>query len=126
MTKPLVDSGEFRRVGDRVVPWPSFVVSVQQSVLASNASAVKQTLEVVQSYAERLQRDANAFQFVSQRYHLKPVDTQEWLASTHWCMNFDRPTEQLVGVLNYLQRLEIISHDATRSVDDLWFDLKSC
>lgn len=126
MTKPLVDSGEFRRVGNRVVPWPSFVVSAQQDVLVKSDYAIKQALEVVQSYAKRLHQDANAFEVISQRYHLKPADTQEWLNSTQWSANFQRPTDKLIGVLNYLKRLEIISPDDQHTVDDLWFDLETC
>lgn len=125
MTKPLVDSGEFRRVGNRVVPWPSFVVSVRYDFLTQRTSEIKRALEVVQFYAQMLQQNANAFEFISQRYHLKRDDTKEWLDSTRWCTDFEKPTKQLVGVLNYLKRLEIIPPDDRHVVEDLWFDLQS-
>src|SRR5205823_3383499 len=35
MTKPLVDAGKFRRVGEFVAPWPAFVVCASSSALAT-------------------------------------------------------------------------------------------
>ena len=32
-TKPLVDSGEWRRVGECVTPWPCFVVAATNTAL---------------------------------------------------------------------------------------------
>jgi hypothetical protein len=33
MTKPLVDKGIFRRIGDCPTPWPCFVIAVRDEIL---------------------------------------------------------------------------------------------
>ena len=41
MTKPLVDAGRFRRVGEFVAPWPAFVVCASNSALASTSRSAR-------------------------------------------------------------------------------------
>lgn len=125
MTKPLVDSGEFRIVGQRVVPWPSFVVSVRKDLLKIHADAIRQTLQIAQHAASKLMNDPLATQIISQRYHLTLEDTIEWFGKTKWCGDFEAPSKPLDTVLAYLERLNVIEPDQQRRVEDIWFDLSS-
>ncbi len=43
-TKPLVDEGIFRRLGDCPTPWPCFVIAVRNEVLENNYNEVKKVL----------------------------------------------------------------------------------
>ena len=52
MTKPLVDSGEFRRVGERVVPWPAFVASARREFIESDSERLHRALLVAQESAK--------------------------------------------------------------------------
>eukprot|EP00292_Cryptomonas_paramecium_P013533 CAMPEP_0113663460 /NCGR_PEP_ID=MMETSP0038_2-20120614/1153_1 /TAXON_ID=2898 /ORGANISM="Cryptomonas paramecium" /LENGTH=220 /DNA_ID=CAMNT_0000578487 /DNA_START=22 /DNA_END=680 /DNA_ORIENTATION=+ /assembly_acc=CAM_ASM_000170 len=47
MTKPLVDQGEFRRVGEIPTPWPCFVVAVRRPFLAQHSEAVRDLLDAL-------------------------------------------------------------------------------
>src|SRR5688572_30158925 len=40
MTKPLVDAGKFRRVGEFTAPWPAFVVCAARSVVGEPRAAL--------------------------------------------------------------------------------------
>ena len=122
-TKPLVDGGEFRRVGERIVPWPSFVVSIRQDILETRAAEIGQSLQIVQRYAEILKQTPNAVEVISERYNLKPVDTGEWFQATQWSTDFDSPSESLDRVVNYLIRLNIVEAKDRMPAEDLWFDL---
>ena len=53
-TQPLVDSGEFRRIGERIVPWPAFVVCARNEFLANNNVGIRQVLTVVDEYCEKI------------------------------------------------------------------------
>lgn len=123
MTKPLVDSGEFRRIGERIVPWPSFCVSVRKEVLDQQSDQVKKILEIVQDTAKQFRNSVDAVDIISNRYQLLKPDTQAWFDHTRWCMDFEPPTEKIDGVVNYLERLEIIQPDADRKLESLWFEL---
>lgn len=123
MTKPLVDSGEFRRVGVRIVPWPSFVVSVRQELLGLRSQEIKNVLEIVQRFAKQLRDSPDAVQRIASRYGLKSEDTQEWFDSTQWSYDFDPPRKGLTGVVAYLDELNLIPDDNKWTTEDIWFDL---
>ncbi len=122
MTKPLVDSGEFRHVGDRVVPWPSFVASVRQEVLDTDAQKVKQVLSVAQLYAERLKTNEDAVRIIAARYGLQESDTAQWFEHVQWCGDFDCPEIELKGVFEYLNKLNVVTANG-RGADEVWFKL---
>ena len=64
MTQPLVDSGEFRRIGEREVPWPAFVVSARHEVASEHAGTLKQILSLVQTIADELASRSDAAELV--------------------------------------------------------------
>jgi sulfonate transport system substrate-binding protein len=54
MTKPLVDSGRFRLVGEFRAPWPAFVLCVADAVGADRRSALATLLAAVLEHANAL------------------------------------------------------------------------
>ncbi len=46
-TKWLVDSGEWRRVGECVTPWPCFVVTARNEFIEQHPDALKAMMEVL-------------------------------------------------------------------------------
>lgn len=47
MTKPIVDSGVFRRIGHCPTPWPCFVIAVRNEFLETHENIVKIILEKI-------------------------------------------------------------------------------
>jgi hypothetical protein len=84
MTKPLVDAGKFRRVGEFTAPWPAFVVCAQRSLSAESQAALREVLAVVLDEARALRARPDAAPLIARRYGLIPADVTEWLASTRW------------------------------------------
>jgi sulfonate transport system substrate-binding protein len=84
MTQPLVDAGEFRRVGEREVPWPAFVVSVREDLLTLHAGAIRETLDIVAGYAQRLKAGADSARLVSDNFGLELHDAARWLSTVEW------------------------------------------
>jgi sulfonate transport system substrate-binding protein len=84
MTKPLVDDGRFRRVGEFLAPWPAFVLCVADSVDAAKRSALGRLLQAVLDEAAVLAARADAAALIGARYSLAPADVAEWLRSTRW------------------------------------------
>src|SRR5690606_32132274 len=56
MTKPLVDSGVFRRLADCRTPWPSFVIAVTDSCLQSDVVRVYEMLDVISKKTAHFKR----------------------------------------------------------------------
>lgn len=122
MTMPLVDAGEFRRVGERVVPWPAFVASASCEFIASNSQRLKQMLEVAQNSAQTLSESDDAVVVISQRYDLKREDTETWFGQTEWCFDFECPTSAIEKVVRYLRELDLVP-DRDYELDEIWHDL---
>jgi ABC-type nitrate/sulfonate/bicarbonate transport system substrate-binding protein len=84
MTKPLVDAGKFRRVGEFTAPWPAFVVCAATSLEAPQRAALQQVVAVVLDEARALKARADAAPLIAARYGLTPADAGEWLRTTRW------------------------------------------
>lgn len=84
MTKPLVDAGRFRRVGEFTAPWPAFVVCVGRAVDAERRAALDRALALVLDEARALRAQQDAGELIAARYGLKAADAREWLAATQW------------------------------------------
>lgn len=110
MTKPLVDSGEWRRIGQRPTPWPCFVVVVREEYMAQHAQVVSQVLQLVRHYAQQFKANPEAASLIAERYHLKPEDAQAWLQEVRWVNNSLVPVLMLEEVLDTLLATSLIPH----------------
>ena len=84
MTKPLVDAGAFRRVGEFTAPWPAFVVCVSHAAGAERRAALDKALALVLEEARALRARPDAAELIAARYGLAAADAREWLAATQW------------------------------------------
>ena len=119
MTQPLVDAGEFRRIGERVVPWPAFVVSARQEYLKHNADALRRCLEIVADYAARLRHGADSAALISKTYAIDLSDASAWLADVCWSQNHEYPADDIHRVLTALRSQGVIP-DAEVAEKALW------
>ncbi len=122
MTKPLVDSGEFRRVADRIVPWPAFVIAVRDDVLQQHSKAVGEVLRVVSEVCQNLKDDPAGAEVIARRYDLKTEDAASWLARTDWNNDFRYPELAFNKVFESLKLLNLIQDDSA-TCKDAWFQL---
>lgn len=121
-TQPLVDSGEFRRVGQRVVPWPAFVVSVRQECLSHFATDLHALLKTVQDCCRQFSNDPQSPKMVSEKFGIKPRDANQWFEQIQWSFDFQRPDATIEKLIRYLNNVGII--DAPAAVaGDVWFRL---
>jgi ABC-type nitrate/sulfonate/bicarbonate transport system substrate-binding protein len=84
MTQPLVDKGEFRRVGECPTPWPSFVIAARREILESRRDDLQQMLAVIGRAARSFKQNPDAVRLVSERYGIKPEDVAAWFFHTRW------------------------------------------
>lgn len=83
-TKPLVDNGTFKRVGDCPTPWPCFVIAASNSFIKENEGLLKHALEVINTYTAEFKQIPSIDRTLSNRYEQKLEDIQEWLSKTTW------------------------------------------
>ncbi|MCX2681364.1 substrate-binding domain-containing protein [Galbibacter sp. EGI 63066] len=106
-TKPIVDKGVFRRIGDCPTPWPCFVVAVRDEVLIKNANIIKHVLEVINTYTSDFKNIPSIDRMLANRYEQKIEDIKEWLSITRWSQENIAPIT-VKNIQEELQKLNII------------------
>lgn len=86
-TKPIVDSGVFRRLGDFPTPWSCFVVAAHDDVIFNHSPALKTMLEVINTITRDFKRIPSIDRTLSNRYEQQLEDIQQWLSMTTWSQN---------------------------------------
>ena len=112
MTKPLVDKGLFRRIGDCPTPWPCFVIAVRNEIVENNPDVIKSILSTINKSTKSFKDIPNIDRMLAVNYNQKIEDIQEWLSLTEWS---EKPltTEMLNNVQNQLFQLKIIDKIGT-------------
>jgi ABC-type nitrate/sulfonate/bicarbonate transport system substrate-binding protein len=84
MTKPLVDSGVFRKIGDCPTPWPCFVIAVRDEILEKHPKLVSKILEIINTKTSTFKEIPSIDAVLAAKYYQKIEDIQEWLQLTTW------------------------------------------
>ncbi|MCR9015874.1 substrate-binding domain-containing protein [Aquiflexum gelatinilyticum] len=83
-TKPLVDRGIFKRIGEIPTPWPCFVIVANPTVLKQHAAIIGKLLDLVYLQSiENLQKTEFPL-LISEKYKIKLEDIKAWLQQTSW------------------------------------------
>jgi ABC-type nitrate/sulfonate/bicarbonate transport system substrate-binding protein len=122
MTQPLVDAGEFRRLGVREVPWPAFVVSVRRELLPASDDLLRAVLETVADTAHRFRSRPGAADAIARTYGLKPDQAGAWLETVVWEDSFEPPVDALQRAGQALRAQGVLEPDAFE-LDRLWHRL---
>ncbi|MGB3606996.1 MAG: substrate-binding domain-containing protein [Psychroserpens sp.] len=107
-TKPIVDSGVFRRIGNCPTPWPCFVIAVRQEFLDNNLEDVRMILEIINGTTRDFKTMPKIDEMIASRYDQKLEDVREWLSLTKWSQDIiDKKT--IDRIQDKLLELDIIS-----------------
>ena len=106
MTKPLVDSGVFRKIVDCPTPWPCFVIAVRDEILNKHPKIVSKILEIINSKTATFKKILSIDAVLAAKYYQKIEDIQEWLQLTTWSQS-NLSEAQFETIQNQLFDLEI-------------------
>ncbi len=112
MTKPLVDKGIFRRIGDCPTPWPCFVIVVREDFLKKHKNAVSQILEIINNKTIKFKNIPSIDEILATQFNQKKEDILDWLSITEWSQK-QISKEMLINVQNELFDLAIIDKKST-------------
>ncbi|MAU27518.1 MAG: ABC transporter substrate-binding protein [Muricauda sp.] len=114
-TKPLVDQGIFRRLGDCPTPWPCFVVAATKSFVEKDPAPARHVLEVINNYTAEFASIPSINRTLANRYGQKVSDIDQWLAQTQWSQRplarktFDKVQQTLLQ-LNLINEKKDYAH----------------
>lgn len=114
-TKPLVDNGTFRRVGNCPTPWSCFVVAVRNEILEKHPKEVKTVLDIINNCTKDFKKIKDIDKTLAKRYEQQLKDIQQWLSITEW--NDGKPmSANLIGrIQNKLVNFGVIDKKAKSS-----------
>lgn len=106
-TKPLVDTGVFRRLGDCPTPWPCFMLVGTNKFLNAHKSLVQHIVEVINLYTTEFKNIPSIDKTLANRYQQQLEDIQEWMGITTWSQK-QLSEETLEKVQQTLLNLDLI------------------
>ncbi len=107
-TKPFVDNGTFRRIGNCPSPWPCFVLAVRDEVLTRNFKEIQTVLKIINTINKDFRKTLHIDAILADRYQQELHDIQKWLKITEW--NAGKPiTKNLITrIQNKMIALNVI------------------
>lgn len=124
MTQPLVDAGEFRRVGERIVPWPAFVVSARRELVSKHPDDLRLVLDTIAQYARQVASAEDTAIVVSKRYGIDEADAARWLTTVRWGESYEAPVDAIRTVCSALYRQGAIA-DPEPQLATIWQSLRN-
>jgi hypothetical protein len=89
MTRPYVNDGQVKGVGEFSAPWSSFLIVVGQHAMREKQDAVKQMLEIMNGECITFKQDMHSAIHLSKRFDMSIPEARHWLQNTQWNYNFD-------------------------------------
>ncbi len=114
-TKPLVDNGTFRRLGDCPTPWPCFVIAATNNFIENNESVLKHILDIINLYTSEFKSIPSIDKTLANRYGQQLEDIKDWLSLTQWSQSeiSIKTVEKVQGTLASLKLINtIIPYDS--------------
>jgi ABC-type nitrate/sulfonate/bicarbonate transport system substrate-binding protein len=117
-TQPLVNSGEFRRIGEVPTPWPCFVLVASENALTNYPSEVKKIRDLVYGKCAAIKaNETSSIEKISAFYHIEKTDIEAWFAQTTWASDSNVSSDSLETTMDVLKELKLIERKI--SVDQL-------
>lgn len=110
-TKPYVDKGILRRVGEYVTPWPCFVVAARKEILEKEPESIIRMLRTIHDSCDRFMMMEDAIDLVSERYEQQKKDVERWYHATEWAIHGWVSDKMLKSVVYNLKTAGIIEED---------------
>ncbi len=110
-TKPYVDSGQLRRLGEYLTPWPCFVIAATDKILDQQPENVIRVLRTIHDLCDNFMRDDDAIQQVSERYKQKVADVERWYHSTEWAIHGWVSDKMIQSVIYHLKLAGLVDRN---------------
>jgi len=110
-TKPYVDSGQLRRVGDFATPWPCFMIAATEEILTREPDSIIRMLRTIHDSADMFMQTDDSIALVAKRYDQKLQDVERWYHSTEWAIHGWVSDKMLRSVIHNLKVAGLVEQD---------------
>lgn len=109
-TKPYVDSGEFKRIGEVRTPWPCFVIAASTHFVENHQDELELMLEVLLSKIDELLDNLDTEQRIAQKFGLKIEDVELWFRDVRWNLSTEDNPKILASAADALVKYGVVEH----------------
>ncbi len=110
MTQPLVNAGDFRRIGVFAAPWPAFVLCIGASVSAADRARIESLFVDVLQSAQVFKADARGSAArIAAEFGIDPDEALQWLGRTRWATEVEIDQAMLRRVAEVLLDAQLIA-----------------
>ena len=107
MTKPFVDRGQLKFLGDCPTPWPCFVIGGRTDFVDQHQKKIKILLQSINQITKKFKNQESIVDFLANEYGLKTNDIKEWLKVTEWSQQ-QISESAIEKVQHYLKAIDLI------------------
>jgi ABC-type nitrate/sulfonate/bicarbonate transport system substrate-binding protein len=107
-TKPLVDIGELRQIGECATPWPCFVIAATNEFIQKHPLALITLLNTINLECLLLKNNKNAPAMIADRYGIKPEDAATWFRELEYACQPDIMDLEMEEIFQKLVQYKII------------------
>jgi sulfonate transport system substrate-binding protein len=109
-TKPYVDAGLLKRIGEFPTPWPSFMVAASDAILEKQPNEIVKLLDIIHTNCGNFMKNSEiVVPQVAERYQLKVQDAENWFHRTEWATDGWVSDKMLQSVIYNLKLANILS-----------------
>ena len=110
-TKPYVDNGQVRRVGDFATPWPCFMIAATHDILDREPDSVVRMLRTIHDATDKFMQVDDSIPLVAKRYQQKLKDVERWYHATEWAIHGWVSDKMLRSVIHNLKVAGLVDQD---------------
>ncbi|MCD8529157.1 MAG: hypothetical protein LRY27_04190, partial [Chitinophagales bacterium] len=120
-TKPYVDKGILKCLGEFVTPWPCFMLAATDKAITEKHDALKDMLRVIHFVCKQFMTSLNQVEIIAERYGQKEEDVINWFHATEWSTHDEISRKMIDNVIFTLNKSGIINKSV--EADSLCFKL---
>ncbi len=118
-TKPYVDAGQLRRVGEYLTPWPCFMIAATKKAIAEKPETLIRMLRTIHDSCDYFMQSDDNIDLVAERYGILPNDAASWYHKTSWAIHGWVSNKILKNVIYHLKTAEILK-EGQENVELVW------
>lgn len=107
-TKPYVDNGEFKMIGECNTPWPCFVVAATDDFILRHERVLNEVLSIINLSCLTLKNNSEAPALIASRYGIKEEDAMQWFKELEYAYQPEMSEQQLQQIMQQLHKYGII------------------
>lgn len=108
-TKPYVDNGEFKMIGECSTPWPCFVVAASNKFITNHEPVLNEILSIINLSCLILKNNSEAPRLIAERYGIKEQDAMLWFRELEYAYHPEMSEQQWEHILGKLNQFGIIN-----------------